>query len=100
MGLVKFLEKRIGSPLTFGGLIESIRLCEEISQAELARMLGVSRSHICNIEKNRKAVTPLRAAKFAKILGYSEKQFVGLALQSLVRQSGLKYQVEIKQETA
>ena len=35
-------------------------------------MLGVSRSHICDIEKGRKVVSPERAAKWANVLGYSD----------------------------
>ena len=42
----------------------SVRLATlvELSEAELARRLGVSRSHLCNVEKGRKMVSPERAA--------------------------------------
>ncbi len=97
---IKFLEQSTKGPLTFGKMMESIRLCEESSQADFARKLGVSRSHLCDIEKNRKMLSPMRAAKFAKILGFSQDQFVRLTLQNLLDKSGLKYQVELHKEAA
>ncbi len=67
---MRFLESIAGRPLTLGGLLESIRLGEEISQAAFAEKLGISVSHLCDIEKGRKVVSPERAARFAKILAY------------------------------
>ena len=92
---IKFLEKIAGGPLTFGSLIESIRLGEEISQTTFAKILGISPSHLCDIEKRRKVVSPERAAKFATALGYSPEQFVRLSLQEILDQSGIKMKVEI-----
>ena len=89
---VRFLEV-LGGEYTFGGMLSSIREGEELSQSEMARRLGVSRSHLCDIEKGRKAVSPARAAEFARVLGMSEKQFVRVALQELVNETGLKVQV-------
>ena len=92
---ISYLERIAGRPLTLGGLIESIRLGEEISQTAFARKLGVSPSHLCDIEKGRKVVSPERAARFAKILGRSPEQFVRLSLQELVDEAGLKMRVNI-----
>ena len=88
--------KKLSGELTFGRMLESFRLCEEMSQAAFAKKLRISRSHLCDIEKGRKMVSPARAAKFAKILGYSEKMFVAIALQDILRQDGLKLQVHVK----
>lgn len=92
---LQFLERRAGGPLTFGRLLEAIRLGDEISQAAFARKLGVSRSHLCDIEHGRKSVSLLRALKFAKTLGYPEDQFVRLALQAMVEEAGLDMHVKI-----
>ena len=81
--------------MSLGALLESIRLGEEMSQVEFARRLGISRSRLCHFEKGRKSVCVARAARFAKILGYSEAQFVRLSLQGLVEESGLKLRVRI-----
>ena len=92
---MKFLEGLAGK-LTFGGLIEAMRQAEEMSQVEFAKKLGISKQHLCDIEKRRKFVSPERAAKFARILGHSEKSFVALALQDIVNQGGLKLRVNVE----
>jgi transcriptional regulator with XRE-family HTH domain len=66
-----------------------------MSQVDFAAHLGISRSHLCDIEKGRKTLSVSRAARFAKTLGYSEAQFVRLALQALVEESGLKLKVRV-----
>ena len=92
---MKFLEETAGRPLTLGGLLESIRIGEEMSQAAFAKKLGMSPSHLCDIEKGRKVVSPERAARFAKVLGYSREQFVRLSLQEMVDVAGLKMKVNV-----
>lgn len=92
---MKFLEGLVGE-LRFGGLIEAMRQAEEMSQVEFARKLGISKQHLCDIEKGRKFVSPERAAKFARILGHSERSFVALALQDIVNQGGLKLKVNVE----
>ena len=92
---MKFLENLVGE-LTFDGLIEAMRQAEEMSQVDYAKKLGISKQHLCDIEKGRKFVSPERAVKFAKILGHSEKSFVALALQDIVNQGGLKLKVSVE----
>ena len=92
---MKYLERVAGRPLTLGGVIESIRWGEDMSQSIFARKLGISASHLCDIEKGRKVVGPERAARFAKILGRSPEQFVRLSLQELIDEAGLKMRVNI-----
>ena len=93
---IRRLEEVTGGPLMFSDVIESTRLCDEISQAEFARMLGISRQHLCDIEKGRKTVSPARAAKWAKKLGYSEQMWAELALQAVVDAEGLGYRVKLE----
>jgi transcriptional regulator with XRE-family HTH domain len=71
----KFLERLNKGPISFGQLVESHRLCDEISQAELARKMGIPRANLCDIEKGRRLVSAERAAKFAKVLGYPVSSF-------------------------
>lgn len=93
---LKLLESATGGPVTLGRLIEAIRLGEAMTQPEFAKRLGVSKSHLNDIEKGRKAVSSERAARFARSLAYSEKRFVKLALQGQLDQSGLKFRVELE----
>lgn len=92
---MQFLEEVAGRPLTLGGLLESLRVAEELPQTTFARKLGISASHLCDIEKGRKVVSPERAARFAKILRRSSEQFVRLSLQELVDEAGLKMKVNV-----
>jgi transcriptional regulator with XRE-family HTH domain len=92
---MKFLESLRGEPLSFGRMIESIRVTDEISQAALARKLWISRAHLCDIEKGRRSVRPERAAKFARELGYSIIQFVAAAVEDELRAAGLNMRVRL-----
>lgn len=91
----EFLESKVG-PLTLGKLLVSIREGEEMSQMEFAEKLGISKSHLCDIEQDRKNLSPERAARFAKLLGYSEAQFVRLALQGLLDREKIYMRVSVK----
>lgn len=91
----KFLEK-ISGKLTLGMAIRSIRLCEEVSQTTFAKKLKVSTQYLCDLEHNRKSVSPKKAKKFAEILGYSPEQFVALAIQDSLDNDGIHMIVEIK----
>ena len=90
------LERLAGGPLTIAVAIKATREGEGLSQAEFARLLGISRSHLCDIEKGRKGVSPERAAEFARKLGYSERQWVRLALQDLVDRLGLSFKIDVR----
>ena len=90
-----FLEKLVG-PLTFGRMMESFRLCDKLSQVAMARKLKIPRQHLCDIEKGRRQVSAERAAQFARLLGYSEHQFVSMALNDQLKNAGLKMKVKIE----
>ena len=93
---MRALERLNGGPLTFAQALAAIRKCDELSQDECARKLRISKSHLCDVEKGRKTVSPERAARWASILGYSESVFVQLALQAELDAAGLKYRVAIE----
>lgn len=91
----KFLESLRGEPLSFGKMIESLRIADEVTQIALAKKMKISRAHLCDIEKGRRVVTVERAAKFAKAMGYSVNQFVAMALEDQLRKAGLKAKVHL-----
>lgn len=92
---MRYLEEVAGRLLTLSAPLESIRLAEGMSQAALAEKPGISASHLCDIKKGRKVVSPEWAARFAKALGRSQQQFVRLALQESIDEAGLKMKVDI-----
>jgi transcriptional regulator with XRE-family HTH domain len=91
-----YLESLIGKKPTFGDHLLAIRQSEEITQADFAKQLGVSRHYLCDIEHNRRYVSPKAAADFADKLGYSKKQFVRLCLQDMLNREGLELLVDIE----
>jgi transcriptional regulator with XRE-family HTH domain len=92
----KYLESLMGGSLTLGAALSGIREADEVSLAAFAKLLGVSRSHLCDIEQGRRSVSPERAARFARALQQSEAQFVRLALQDQLRAAGLKLTVTVE----
>ena len=55
---MRLLEDISGGPLTFADAIRSIREGSGMTQAECAELLGVSKSHLCDVERGRKALSP------------------------------------------
>jgi transcriptional regulator with XRE-family HTH domain len=90
----KQLEALAGGPLTLAMLVRAVRAGESWSLADMAAKLGVTRAHVANIEHG-KLVSPESAARYARALGYSEQQFVRLALQDEIKRAGLRYKVEV-----
>ena len=85
----EFLTGIVGK-LTFGKLLRATRLSDDQSQPEFADKIGISKQHLCDIEKGRKIVSPARAWAWATKLGYHPKQWAELALQDLPEKDGLK----------
>ena len=92
---LRFLEGITGEKLTLGSFILAIRQGEELSQVKFAEILGMSRQMLCDIEHNRKNISPKKAAEYADILGYSSKQFIRLCLQDMLNRDGFKFSVDI-----
>ncbi len=91
----EFLEGLIGGPLSLGAALSGIRESDGKSLSQFAARLGISRTHLCDIEQGRRTVSPERAARFAKALKQHQAQFVRLALQDQVRNAGLRLKVDV-----
>lgn len=91
---IRDLEKRFG-PMTLGLFIRSFRDAEELSQAQYAKKLGLSRANLCDLEKGRKIASPQRAFQIAKKMGVSPEILIKLALQDVLREAKLKYKIEL-----
>lgn len=94
--LINSLEAIVGERLTLGSLIRSIRLGEEATQEEFSLLLGISKQYLCDIEKNRRCVSPKLASKYAQKLGYPEEQFIRLCLQDLLERDGFHMIVSVQ----
>ena len=61
----EWFEKQVGT-LTFAMHMRNLRALKDVSQVEMAKFLGMSKSALCDIEKGRQIVGPALAAKIAK----------------------------------
>ncbi|UTW43264.1 helix-turn-helix transcriptional regulator [bacterium SCSIO 12844] len=92
---LKYLDNLIDEPETIGNTLLALRKCEEISQANFAKKIGISKQQLCDIEHGRRPVGVKLAISFAKALGMNPKTFVTLALQDVVNRENLHYKVEL-----
>jgi antitoxin HigA-1 len=90
-----FLNELTGGSPTLAETFSAVRQSEGWSQIEMGRRLGIGLAHVCDIETSRRWMSPDRAARFARTLGYSETQFVRLALQDLLKQLHLRMTVSV-----
>ncbi|MEO1483746.1 MAG: helix-turn-helix transcriptional regulator [Myxococcota bacterium] len=92
-------EEQSGSTV-FGQFLDSVRRTAKLNRTQFAERLGISRQHLWVIENGRQGVTPQRAARFARRLGGQESSFVEAALQAMVENAGLDYQVKVQRSSS
>jgi transcriptional regulator with XRE-family HTH domain len=88
--------KDIWEKMTFGGLVRSLRISDEISQVNLAKKLKVSKQFLSDVEHNRKEVGISFAKKVANALGYSIEPLIELLIRDQLRRQKLNYIVEVR----
>lgn len=88
--------KDVWTGMTFGGLIHSLRLSDDITQVELAKRIGVSKQFLSDVEHNRKDVGISFAKKVSDALGYSVEPLIELLIRDQLRRQHLDYIVELK----
>jgi transcriptional regulator with XRE-family HTH domain len=91
----KDLEKRLGK-LTVGEFLHTWRVSEEMSLANFGKLVSMSVTNLCDIEKGRKGVSPEKAEQIAKAIGVPRALLVRLSIEESLRAAGLRYTVEIK----
>ncbi len=89
--------RKITGHISFGEMIQSYRMAQELSQVDMAETLKISKQDLCNIEKGRKLVSVERAMAFAKILKMPAKTFAKYALQDQLHKAGLEGEVIINE---
>jgi putative transcriptional regulator len=92
---LKELEKEFGT-LTFGRLLRSHRLGEEMSQVQMAKLLKMSKQSLNDLESGRTLPSIARAAEIAKKIGLMEATLVELAIQDQIHRVKLNLHVTIE----
>jgi DNA-binding XRE family transcriptional regulator len=93
--LIPIFEREFG-PLSFGIFFSAARSSMELTQAEMARKLGLARGTVCDIEKGRQLVSPAFAAKVAKKAGLSVELAVQTCLQDQLNKHKIKLHVKVE----
>lgn len=88
--------KDIWHEMTFGGLVRSLRLSDEITQVDLAKKIGVSKQFLSDVEHDRKDVGISFAKKISDALGYSVEPLIELLIREQLKKQHLNYTVELK----
>ncbi|MBL7670284.1 MAG: helix-turn-helix transcriptional regulator [Bdellovibrionaceae bacterium] len=91
---LKDLEKEFG-PLTFGRLLESHRLAEEVSQSDMAKKLKISRQKLNDFEHGRRFPSLRMAADMAKALGEHAPTWVSVVIEEMLREDDLDFKVTL-----
>lgn len=82
--------------LSFAQMLHSIRTTDEVSQTELAKLVGVFKGLVCDIEKWIRLPTIEQAANMAISLGYPVEGFVSILIQEQLKKANLKMKVTLK----
>jgi transcriptional regulator with XRE-family HTH domain len=85
---------------TFGGLVRAMRETDQITQAELARRLGVSRQFLNAVELERSQVGLDFAKRVADALGYSPEPFAEVLIGEQLKKSGIDCEISLKPRSA
>lgn len=93
--LKTILDEMLG-PRTFGSFLRGARTMKDLSQVEMAKFIGISKSSLCDIEKGRQFVSPALAAHIAKKCGLSKIVAVETCLNDQLRRAGLSLRAEVK----
>lgn len=93
---IQQLEGLRKGPLLFKDLLHSVRTTEEISQVELAEMIGTTKAKICDFEKGRRVPSLEVGGKLAKALGHSEALFVSKLIEEQIKEANLKLKIKVE----
>lgn len=81
--------------LTLADVMESIRDEMGMSKVEMAKKLGISKSHYGNFVSGLESVSIKRAGEWAKILGHPEKVFIRYAIQDQLSKLDYPFRVTL-----
>ena len=93
------IEKEFGV-LTFGRLLKAHRQGEEITQVSFAKMLGISKQSLNDLESGRKLPSLRRAMTIAKKIHLLPEMAVQVILQEQINKENLKLSVSVKLDKA
>lgn len=88
--------KDLWEEMTFGSLLRSLRMSDDITQVDLAKKLKISKQFLSDVEHDRKNIGIDFAKKVADVMGYSIEPLLELIIKDQLKKSNLKYSVYLK----
>ncbi|MFL5814591.1 MAG: helix-turn-helix transcriptional regulator [Bdellovibrionia bacterium] len=88
--------EKIYGPFTFATFMLGARTTLNLTQAQMAKKLGISKSAVCEIEKGRTLVSAQAAVRYAKKAGFSETVALQACFQDQLRKANIKKRVRIE----
>ena len=82
--------------LRLGSNIKILRNASQITQAELARRIGISQTHLCNIEHNNVQISLKLLLRVANVLGCSLECIIGVNAVTIAKR--VEAQCKVKSE--
>lgn len=95
----ELLKDMFGRP-SFGELLEARRLGENLSQKEMAKILEITPSSLCDLEKGRRLPSLARAAKIAKKLELNEVVYIEAVIQDQLDKINSNLEVSLKEKVS
>ena len=80
---------------SFAMEFRAYRTRDDLTQDELAVLLGVSKQYISDIENKRRFISVEKAAEYARKMKENERFYIMLAMQDMLNNCGLKYKVNV-----
>lgn len=74
--------------ISLGGFLRAHRLGEEMSQVEFAKFLGISKQHLCDLEKDKGNVSIKLCKELAEKIEVPPEWLAALALQYMIDKEG------------
>lgn len=85
---------------TFGAALHELRALERQSLDEFSKRLGISITHLQDVEKDRRPVSVKRAVQWATLLAVPVHSFVRLVLQRKADDAGAAVRVIVEAHDA
>lgn len=87
-------EKNNG-PFSFATFMLGARTTLDLTQVEMAKKLGITKSALCEIEKGRTLVSVEAAIRYAKKAGFSTTVAIEACLQDQLKKANIKKRIKI-----
>lgn len=96
----KLAFEKVNGPFSFATYMLGIRTTLDLSQVEMAKKMGISKSALCEIEKGRTLVSAETAVRYARKAGFSETAALEACFQDQLKKAKIKKRIRIEDPAA